>query len=965
MKRMLINATHPEEVRVALVDGQKLVDLDIESASKEQKKSNVYKGVVTRVEPSLEAAFVDYGAERHGFLPFKEISREYFHAGHGGDDNGGGRKLRIQDVIREGQQLIVQVEKEERGSKGAALTTFISLAGRYLVLMPNNPKAGGVSRRIEGEDRQHIREVLAQLHIPENMGVIARTAGIGKNSDDLQNDLNYLVSVWTAIRDSSQTRGAPFLIYQEGNVVVRAIRDYFSEDIGEILIDSQSAHDAASQFMGSIMPQMIKRIRLYQDSIPLFSRFQIEHQIESAFSREVRLESGGAIVIDHTEALVSIDINSGRATKGQDIEETAFRTNLEAAEEIARQVRLRDLGGLIVIDFIDMGPAKNQREVENRLKEALKLDKARVQLGRISKFGLMEMSRQRLRPSLEESSHQPCPRCNGTGQIRGVESSALHILRIIQEEAIKERTGQVQVQVPIEVATYLINEKRAEIVDIEIKTGIKLLLLPSAELVTPHYQLNRLRVQEMTQGQLPSYQIIQQESLPAEAVPLRAVKVHEGPAVRPGDLAPRAPLPAREDTPPSASEPAPAAPALTMLAKPVGLLKRLMNALLRRHDPDLPTEAAAPTQLLAEPVPAPDLTQDIPASSPRPRLLENRGPRPDRQAPQAGAQYAQKQEKRDTEDKDAGLQPRASASAESATETSEPSERSGSRRNRRGGRRGRGGKGEVGAGQELSPATQDKVSEALPEAKAHPRQRHQATPVAEMAAVEISQEGRGMAVDQPAPARNKAAVQRNRMKPAPGDWHDLELQVETDRDETHVPAAMDAGEHQELAGLPSTLESAPSSEAQEGSEIHPGSTERALETGVEQPDIRSSDVNAPPVQPQSRQQAEIPDAPGLKQDSVTTASEPNFEAEQPEETVPQETKAEETKPETTPARALQRTHYARRRPLAARVGMPAVTQEAVDSAPEKPDIGASAGRDPISEDQATEEDKMPEDQNPD
>ncbi|MEW6612951.1 MAG: Rne/Rng family ribonuclease, partial [Pseudomonadota bacterium] len=612
MKRMLINATHPEELRVALVEGQKLLDLDIESAAKEQKKSNVYKGVVTRVEPSLEAAFVDYGAERHGFLPFKEISREYFQAG---DEAGAGRKLRIQDVIKEGQQLIVQVEKEERGSKGAALTTFISLAGRYLVLMPNNPRAGGVSRRIEGEERQHIREVLAQLQIPDSMGVIARTAGIGKSTEDLQHDLNYLMGLWQAISESAQARQAPFLIYQEGNVVVRAMRDYFSEDIGEVLIDTTSAFEAAQQFMQSIMPNMVKRIRLYQDSIPLFSRFQIEHQIESAFSREVRLESGGAIVIDHTEALVSIDINSGRATKGQDIEETALKTNLEAAEEIARQVRLRDLGGLIVIDFIDMGPARNQRDVENRLKEALKLDKARVQVGRISKFGLLEMSRQRLRPSLEESSHIPCPRCNGTGQIRGVESSALHILRIIQEEAIKERTAVIQVQVPVEVATYLINEKRPEVVDIESKTGVRILLLPSAELVTPHYHLHRLRQQDVAAAHVPSYQVLQHEAAAPEAAPSRPTRVHEAPAVRPTNVLPLPlpPAPAQQ-----AQQPAPAAPAAA--AKPLGLLRRLMNALLRRHSPEQAVEAAPPVVPQAATVATPPAPE-----KPAPRPAGERG----------------------------------------------------------------------------------------------------------------------------------------------------------------------------------------------------------------------------------------------------------------------------------------------------------------------------------------------------
>lgn len=510
MKRMLFNATHAEELRVAIVDGQKLIDIDIETAGREQRKSNIYKGVVTRVEPSLEACFVDYGEERHGFLPFKEISRSYFRPGV---DVG---RAKINEAISEGQELIVQVEKEERGNKGAALTTFISLAGRYLVLMPNNPRGGGVSRRVEGEDRQELREAIDQLQLPQGMSVIARTAGIGRAVEELQWDLNYLLQLWRAIDDaatpqyrdaagnltsSPATDGqnnkrlnpAPFLIFEESSLVIRAIRDYFHPQIGEILIDTDEIYEQARQFMAHVMPDMVNRVKRYKDDVPLFSRFQIEHQIETAHSRTVPLPSGGAIVIDHTEALVSIDVNSARATKGSDIEETALRTNLEAADEAARQLRLRDLGGLIVIDFIDMEESKNQRAVEQRLKDALYFDRARVQMGKISRFGLMELSRQRLRPALSEGSHITCPRCNGVGVIRDTESSALHILRILQEEAMKENTAAIHAQVPVDVATYLLNEKRPDIAKLEARLRVSIVLIPNKHLETPHYSIERLR----------------------------------------------------------------------------------------------------------------------------------------------------------------------------------------------------------------------------------------------------------------------------------------------------------------------------------------------------------------------------------------------------------------------------------------------------------------------------------------
>ncbi|MBS0430344.1 MAG: Rne/Rng family ribonuclease [Proteobacteria bacterium] len=487
MKRMLINATQAEERRLAIVDGQKLLDYEIEIEGREQRKGNIYKAVVTRVEPSLEACFVDYGEDRHGFLPFKEISKQYF------ADGVSASSARIQDAIKEGQEIVVQVEKEERGNKGAALTTFISLAGRYVVLMPNNPRGGGVSRRIEGEDRAELKEAMDQLEYPKGMSIIARTAGIGRSAPELQWDLNYLLKLWTAIDGAAKGGKGAFLIYQESSLVIRAIRDYFNHDIGDILIDTDDIYEQAQQFMAHVMPEHAARVKRYRDDAALFSRFQIEHQIESAYARTVQLPSGGAIVIDHTEALVSVDVNSARAIKGGDIEETATRTNLEAADEVARQMRLRDLGGLIVIDFIDMDESKNRREVESRLRDALRQDRARVQFGSISKFGLMEMSRQRLKPALSEGSSIPCPRCGGSGHIRDTESSALQILRIIQEESMKDNTAAVHVQVPVEVASFLLNEKRTEITKIELKQRVNVLMVPNKTLETPNYKLERLK----------------------------------------------------------------------------------------------------------------------------------------------------------------------------------------------------------------------------------------------------------------------------------------------------------------------------------------------------------------------------------------------------------------------------------------------------------------------------------------
>ena len=501
MKRMLINAAHEEELRVALVDGQKLYDLDIEGRAREQKKGNTYKARVTRVEPSLEAAFVDFGSSRHGFLPLKEIAREYF----SGSSRSGGR-VNIKDAVKEGTEMVVQVVKDERGNKGAALTTFCSLAGRYMVLMPNNPRAGGISRRIEGEDREQLKQAMSQLDIPKNMGVIVRTAGVGRSGEELQWDLNYLLQLSEAIDQAAESKSAPFLIYPESDVIIRAIRDYLRDDIGEILIDSDEAYAQVMLFVDQVMPHFSSRVKRYDNEVPLFNRYQIEGQIESAFQREVRLPSGGSIVIDVTEALISIDINSSRATKGSDIEETALNTNLEAAEEIARQLRLRDMGGLIVIDFIDMMSPKNQRAVEDKMREVLQVDRARVQVGRISRFGLMEMSRQRIRPSLRETSSIVCPRCQGLGTIRDVESSSLAIMRLVEEEALKETSAEIRAFVPVLVSSFLLNEKRDAVTEIEKRCGVRIVVVPSPDMETPHYRVERIRSNEQ-EGNSASYEI--------------------------------------------------------------------------------------------------------------------------------------------------------------------------------------------------------------------------------------------------------------------------------------------------------------------------------------------------------------------------------------------------------------------------------------------------------------------------
>jgi len=577
MKKMLINATQQEEIRVALVDGQRLYDLDIENRARVATKANVYKAKVTRVEPSLEAAFVDFGADRHGFLPLKEIAPEYFRSKA---PNGNG-KSNIKDLLAEGTEVIVQVDKEERGTKGAALTTFISLAGRYMVLMPNNPRAGGISRRIEGDDRSELRDALSQLEMPAGMGVIIRTAGVGRSAEELQWDLDYLLQLWDAISTASNDNKAPVLLYQESDVIIRSIRDYLRDDVDQVLIDDPAAYKQASDFVSMVMPKYKQRIKLYEDPIPLFNRFQVEGQIETAFQREVRLPSGGSIVIDPTEALVSIDINSARATKGADIEQTATNTNLEAADEIARQLRLRDMGGLVVIDFIDMSASKNQRAVENRIRDALEIDRARVQVGRISRFGLLEMSRQRLRPSLGETSAIVCPRCTGTGTIRDTKSLALAILRLLQEEASKERTGEVRTIVPVEVAAFLLNEKRSAVNDIERTSGVRVLIIPNPNMETPHFEVIRLRDDEIDEEDTPSYEIEvsgpdlfdTEEDETAPAAPQALVR----------GITPQAPAPAQAEAPAATPEAAPAAPAAQPASKASGggFMGRLWGALFK------------------------------------------------------------------------------------------------------------------------------------------------------------------------------------------------------------------------------------------------------------------------------------------------------------------------------------------------------------------------------------------------
>ncbi|MFT7413458.1 MAG: ribonuclease E [Methylophagaceae bacterium] len=611
MKRILINATHDEELRVAMVDGQRLFDLDIDIPSREQKKGNIYKGKITRVEPSLEAVFVEYGSERQGFLPLKEISKSYFKQKNGDNESG---RINVQDVLSVGQELVIQIEKEERGNKGAALTTMISLAGRYLVLMPNSPRAGGISRRIEGDERAELQEALRSLTVPEGMGMIVRTAGVGKQTEELQWDLEYLVQLWTAIDNATKERKAPFLVYQESNIIIRALRDYLRKDIGEILVDSPEMYQTGYDFMRMVMPHELSKFKLYQDKVPLFTRYQVESQIETAFRHEVRLPSGGALVIDPTEALISIDVNSARANKGGDIEETAFNTNLEAAEEIARQLRIRDLGGLVVIDFIDMGPSRHQREVENRLRDHLKADRARVQVGRISRFGLLEMSRQRIRPSLGDAHEEVCPRCAGLGHVRGVESLGLAVLRLLEEEATKEGVAQLVVQLPVSVATFMLNEKRNQLDTIERRHGVKLLLIPNPHIDTPHYDIERVK-DGGEQGKMSHHLMATPEPLTPEA--LKDKPTIEQAAVT--GVSPAAPAPVITSEAKSKEE-----QKIVVKEKKPNLLKRLLNVLTGKAADEPEPEIAPEGEAKVEDKPAREQNR-------RPRNRNNnnnrRGPR--------------------------------------------------------------------------------------------------------------------------------------------------------------------------------------------------------------------------------------------------------------------------------------------------------------------------------------------------
>ena len=673
MKRMLINATQPEELRVAMVDGQKLYDLDIENRTRVQKKASIFKGKITRVEPSLEAAFVDFGAERHGFLPLKEIAREYFYRS---PPNSQGR-MKIRDVVKEGTEVIVQVEKEERGGKGAALSTFVSLAGRYMVLMPNNPKAGGISRRIEGEERDQLRDAMADLEIPKGMGVIVRTAGIGKSSEELQWDLSYLLTIWEAVQAAAEPKPAPFLLFQESNVIVRAIRDYVRNDIGEVLIDGADAYQEASQFVEKVMPHYASKIKQYSGEIPLFNRYQVESQIETAFQREVHLPSGGSIVIDPTEAMVAIDINSARATRGSDIEETALQTNLEAADEIARQLRLRDMGGLIVIDFIDMSSNRNQRSVENRMRDALEADRARVQVGRISRFGLLEMSRQRLRPSLGETIATVCPRCDGQGTIRDTKSLALVILRLIQDEAQKDRSAEIRAMVPVDVATYLLNEKRSAIRQIEKTNKLRVLVIPNPALVTPHYEVVRLRDDDTDAGEVVSYDIANDAEVEESILDVREITIEQPvAAVQPSQLTQQAP------NRPTAS----ASSAASAAEKKPSLLKRILTALFGSSVKEAPKPAAKPARSSSR-------NSRGNTNKRRQDQRGNRGNSKNRNDNQNRNDEGGRKPRDNQQDAKTSEQSKERRSANDNNETTENNESPKPRSNRRRGGRGRGGEG--------------------------------------------------------------------------------------------------------------------------------------------------------------------------------------------------------------------------------------------------------------------------------
>ncbi|MGQ4877395.1 ribonuclease E [Billgrantia sp. LNSP4103-1] len=855
MKRMLINATQPEELRVALVDGQRLYDLDIESGAREQKKANIYRGKITRVEPSLEAAFVDFGADRHGFLPLKEISREYFLKEASGRPS-------IKEVLKEGQEVIVQVDKEERGNKGAALTTFISLAGRFLVLMPNNPRAGGISRRIEGDERTQLKEAMGLLTVPEKMGVIVRTAGIGRSSEELQWDLDYLVQVWESITEEAGKRPAPFLIYRESNVIIRAMRDYLRQDIGEVLIDHPEVHQEALTFIRQVMPSYQQKIKLYADEVPLFSRFQIESQIETAYEREVKLPSGGSIVIDHTEALVSIDINSARATRGSDIEETALQTNLEAADEIARQLRLRDIGGLVVIDFIDMSPARNQREVENRMRDALKLDRARVQIGRISRFGLMEMSRQRLRPSLGETSGVVCPRCNGQGTIRDVRSLSLSIMRLIEEEAMKERSAQIRAILPVPVATYLLNEKRAVLADIEKRQGVRVLVLPNPDMDTPHYDVQRLRddhVEEEGDQDKSSFELSVDTEIGKEPdMSITKPVIRTEAAVK--TVIHNEPAPASLQQEPVPQPPSPPAPAPAPAPAAAGVLGRLFKGVSRllggaESEPPAPAEPRKPTTR-----PPQARTSD-----------EDRGERNggrQRRRPRSEAQ-------------EEGRSQRGQSRQQSQQENSRSDTRQDARQDGTGSRsESRGGRGR-GQTRAEKPQTADEGRQGKPRSRDEAPRRQKAEPQekpAEQQAAEPTKADDG----KPKRTRNNP---RNRSR-----QHAINPQAETEQKRLQAEAAQQ--------------------EVEAGPEQAAAETARPSETkqpGAEQAKADAPKTEKKPAEPVEAQQpgAEPPKPEQAKADAPKTEKKPAepVEAQQPgtEPPKPEQAKADAPKPVEKPA----------------------------------------------------------------
>ena len=808
MKKMLINATQPEEMRVALVDGQRLYDLDIENRTRLQKKSNIYVGKITRVEPSLEAAFVDFGADRHGFLPLKEIAREYFYRSPGDADG----RTKIRDVVKEGTKVVVQVDKEERGSKGAALTTFISLAGRYMVLMPNNPRAGGISRRIEGDDRAELREALSVLDIPDGMGVIIRTAGVGRSPEELQWDLSYLLQLWTAICEASKEHSDPVLLYQESNVIIRAVRDYLRDDVDQVLIDAPEAYKQATDFVSMVMPKYANRIKMYEDSIPLFNRFQIESQIETAFQREVRLPSGGSIVIDPTEALVSIDINSSRATKGSNIEDTALQTNLEAADEIARQLRLRDMGGLVVIDFIDMLAARNQRAVENRIRDALAIDRARVQVGKISRFGLLEMSRQRLRPSLGETTAIVCPRCTGQGTIRDTKSLALSILRLMEEEATKDRSAEVRAIVPVDVAAYLLNEKRATLTEIEQVTGARVLVVPNPNLETPHFEVQRLRDDEVVGDHETSYKIdiavpeAEQISDPhtAQLPQQRAVVGPIAPQMPPAQAAPAEPAESantEETATPAGAAPTPTqtptAPS-TADERP-GVLTRLWVNLF--GPADVVAKAATPIQSEPQSKPVADKDGADPAAEPasesgdRPR---SRGRRRSNRSRNRRDEQGQGREERSNVNTQTSSAENDGSSVDASDSDSDTPTRSSNRRRRRRPRRDDGGSA---SGNNLRPADQDDLEDSSLEA-ALEESSLEAAGNAEDASDDENQGGAGRKPRRRPSDQKRGEPRRRRRKPVPVE--EIAAVNELGNGESDVPSSAVAGGASALTSLAGT-----------------------------------------------------------------------------------------------------------------------------------------------------------------